>query len=157
VDRLELEPEEEVGVYLVLDIAFFRSDALSKLEYVVNGSSSSEPSLWSSISIYLVVFCLVVVGLVVVCIAIVVLVDWFLSSSSPRSGTKIKGSFSLLKCRKLCKLYLFLIIVFLMRHQKLNFLSFNAGSKQIEKSGSRSGKESRNLFWIDFNQKFKYS
>jgi hypothetical protein len=52
---------------------------------------------------------------------------------------------------------LFLIIVFLMRHQKLNFLSFNAGSKQIEKSGSRSGKESRNLFGIDFNQKSKYS
>jgi hypothetical protein len=45
VDRLELEPEEEVGVYLVLDIAFFRSDALSKLEDVVNGSSSSEPSI----------------------------------------------------------------------------------------------------------------
>jgi hypothetical protein len=39
----------------------------------------------------------------------------------------------------------------------MNFLSFYAGLKKIENFGSRSGKESINLFGIDFNQKSKYS
>jgi hypothetical protein len=44
-----------------------------------------------------------------------------------------------------------------MLHQKLIFLGSNAGLKKFEKSGSRSDKESRNLFGIDFNQKSKNS
>jgi hypothetical protein len=38
---------------------------------------------------------------------------------------------------------------------KVDFLGFNAGLKNFEKSGSRSGKESRNLFGLDFNQNQK--